>query len=566
MRRLTWVMLLVAGAVFALHTLGAFAVDPWDDALFFKRFAVNTVEHGVAAWNVDEGPVHGNTSQLLQLIATALVAVAPDHYFTGIRLVLGAALLGTFLLLAAAASRLLPRDGGDSDLGPGAVLLCGLAAPTVFLLVGAAMETTVALCALAGLLYLVVRIEQRALGPAWFETVAFAGGHALVYLTRPDASIIAFVVSAMVLYERGVPPWRQRRLLRLGAAALAGVVVVLVALRAVYGTAFPLSFYLKNQYLSALDSEARAFDGKVKLPHVVTWFLMAAPLLFLALFRRDRWNAALLTAAAAFAGYHFASTIEIMGFHGRFYVPAMTPLVLAAALAWPAFAASRPWRRILVFAVLYPLACVFAYSQGWLEPHRGDFYLSRVWPAHYEWHVAAALLLILSPLVPRGRLLVAGVAVPLLVLAAAVHASPPRTWRPRSDAAVVARMARRLNAMLGATDVKACMPEPLHIYHSEIGVIGLLFPGSHITDLSGLMNRGMVLDRAPFDETCLASPPDVFFLPHLNYKQLNREVMRSRCLRQFTRPRDIKRSQSTLYIRNDLVAGFNTCTAARRGR
>ena len=43
-------------------------------------------------------------------------------------------------------------------------------------------------------------------------------------------------------------------------------------------------------------------------------------------------------------------------------------------------------------------------------------------------------------------------------------------------------MARRLNAMRGATDVKACLPEPLHIYHSEIGVTGLMFLDSHITD------------------------------------------------------------------------------------
>jgi hypothetical protein len=284
----------------------------------------------------------------------------------------------------------------------------------------------------------------------------------------------------------------------------------------------------------------------------------------MALVRRDRGTAALRAGAAAFAAYHFAATIEIMGFHGRFYVPAMAPLLLAAALAWPAFAAAEAWRRSLAFAVLYPVACAFAYSQGWLEPHRGDFYLSRVWPAHYQWHVAAALVLVLGPLVPRRRGLVVGIAVPLLVLAGAVHANPPASWRPRSDAQIVARMARRLNAMLGATDVKACMPEPLHIYHSEIGVIGLLFPDSHITDLSGLMNRGMVLDHAPFDETCLAAPPDVFFLPHLNYVELNREIQRSRCLRQFRRPRGIRRSQSTLYIRSDRVADFDRCNASRR--
>jgi hypothetical protein len=70
MRRLAWMGLCVAGAVFALHTLGQMAVDPWDDALFFKRFALNTLDHGVAAWNLSDGPVHGNTTQLFQLLST----------------------------------------------------------------------------------------------------------------------------------------------------------------------------------------------------------------------------------------------------------------------------------------------------------------------------------------------------------------------------------------------------------------------------------------------------------------------------------------------------------------
>jgi hypothetical protein len=254
-----------------------------------------------------------------------------------------------------------------------------------------------------------------------------------------------------------------------------------------------------------------------------------------------------------------------MGFHARFHVPALLAVVLAAALAWPSFATAS-WRAVIPFAVAYPVVCVLAYWQQLLEPHKGDFYLSRVRPEYYVWFAAAAVLLLLAPLVPRARAVAVGVLVPLTILAGAVHASALRTWRFRDDGAIVASMARRIDAMRGATDVKACLPEPLHIYHSEIGVTGLLFLDSHITDLSGLMNRGMVFDRTPFDQTCLAAPPEVLFLPHEGYKRLNREVKRSRCLRQFARPRGVRRSHSTLYIRRDLLAAFDRCTAARRGR
>jgi hypothetical protein len=114
--------------------------------------------------------------------------------------------------------------------------------------------------------------------------------------------------------------------------------------------------------------------------------------------------------------------------------------------------------------------------------------------------------------------------------------------------------------------VKACLPEPLHIYHSEIGVTGLLFLDSRVTDLSGLMNRHMVFDRTPFDDICLADPPQVLFLPHHVYKRLNREIKRGRCLRQYARPRGIPRTQSTLYLRRDVLAAFDRCMADRRAR
>src|SRR5262245_12945424 len=52
----------------------------WDDALFFRRVAYNTLHHGTAAWNPADGPVFINTSQLFQLVGTGLLAIFPQHY------------------------------------------------------------------------------------------------------------------------------------------------------------------------------------------------------------------------------------------------------------------------------------------------------------------------------------------------------------------------------------------------------------------------------------------------------------------------------------------------------
>jgi len=121
-------------------------------------------------------------------------------------------------------------------------------------------------------------------------------------------------------------------------------------------------------------------------------------------------------------------------------------------------------------------------------------------------------------------------------------------------------MTSNLNSMTGIDDVKRCIAEPTTVYHSEIGVPGVLFPDSTVTDLTGLMNRRIAFERPPFDGYCLASPPEVLFLPHWTHESLNREIADSECLQLYARPRGVPESSSTLFIRRDLVARFDACT------
>ncbi len=53
---------------------------PYDDSYFFKRVALNFLRHGVLAWNPQEGPVYGLTSQSFGLLAVVITAHARDNY------------------------------------------------------------------------------------------------------------------------------------------------------------------------------------------------------------------------------------------------------------------------------------------------------------------------------------------------------------------------------------------------------------------------------------------------------------------------------------------------------
>jgi len=538
----------------ALYTYRSLSNDPWDDALFFERIGTNIVRHGVAAWNVADGPVHGNTSQLFQVVAAASVALAPGHYQLAIKMFLGVSLVIAFALLTwLIASRLLPRDR-DDRLGPCGVLICGLSAPTIQLLGGSGMETLFVLAVLAGFLCVLAEVRSRRLD------AAFACATVLVYLARPDAAILAIVTAAIVLADPRRGLRQSPRFFRLLLVALAAVALTLAGLRLYYGSAFPLSFYLKSRALTSYDAEYASLGNDGDTRQLLTWLIFSAPFIYIALFRLRQWTVGLLAGAAVFVAYHAFNTIGIMAYHTRYLVPASLPIVLAAAIAWPSFARDRGWLRRLPLLVGYPIALVYAYAHGAIEAHRVDFYLGWLSPFDYAAFAIPLLVLIASARLPRARADAVVAIVPIIALSCAAIAVPWRATPALDDATATRRMTSHLNSMTGIDDVKRCIAEPTNIYHSEIGVPGVLFPDSTVTDLTGLMNRRLAFERPRFDSYCLASPPDVLFLPHWTHARLNEDIAESRCIQLYARPHGIPESSSTLFIRRDLIARFDACT------
>jgi hypothetical protein len=104
---------------------------PYDDSYFFKRFALNFLDHGVFAWNVVDGPVYGNTSQMYQLLVTLVTAATRRHTLSTLRVLLAAALLaGLWRMLKSV------RRYGASN-----VVLLAFCSPVMLFCVLSGMET-----------------------------------------------------------------------------------------------------------------------------------------------------------------------------------------------------------------------------------------------------------------------------------------------------------------------------------------------------------------------------------------------------------------------------------------
>jgi hypothetical protein len=537
-RRAFWLLLLAFAALVGLHLASGLGVEPWDDAFFFKRVGVNLLEHGSAAWNLADGPVYGNTSQGFQLLALLPLALAPDFYMSGVLVLSALALVATLALYLRAAQR------ADDVALAQAVALAGASAPFALVLVHSGMETSVALAALA--LALVVIPSGRTL-PIVATTV-------LVYLMRPDAVLLPLVA----LTVDGV--WRTRRLPwrpLLGSALALGL--VLLACDLYFGTPLPLPFYLKSSALTAYDAAFVQMNLLPKHRNLAGFLLMAAPLVFVIAHGRGRWAWSLTAAAFTLVAYHYFFTLEVMGYYARFYVPALVPLTLAAIDAAPGLRTRARAPVTLAFLVLYLVAIVLLYRARLVYDAKDPLH-ARLRLELYLGYALAFAVVLTSIHVRRLRPAALLVAVPLVLLVAAWRglAHPPLVFE--SDTLLVEKAIDRFTTARGIRAVRACLPEPLTLYHSEIGIPGLLFPRSRVVDLAGLMDRELARGGVDLGARCQRDRPEVFFLPHRNYKRQRELILASTCLRDYRLV--VEKSSSPLYIRNDLVDDFVAC--ARR--
>lgn len=509
----------------------------WDDALFFRRVAHNLVHHGFAGWNVADGPVFVNTSQLFQLVSVPVLWLFPHHYNAAI-VVLGAlATTGAFAALF--------RASGALSVG-GVALFCWMQAPPVILAVATGMETPVVLLVMASVvLVLLKRAPSVAVG--WAIALQL-----LAYLARPDALILSFVFALGLCRT-----WRER--VRFGLGTAVALVLASVGFYAYYGTPVPLATFLKLGPFSVYDAHYLSLGVPDKLKNLAQLGLLLLPLLPLFVARFDRVNRALLAAAAAFVAFQAFFTTEIAGYHARFYAPCL-PFVFAAALrALPDATLALHRRRLLAAAALTGVLFAVAFSRGIIENEHGygpDIVELSTYVLYFAGTPLAALGL--------GR---AGARQPfesaLVVGVLAVYRVV--SWWPASFGVVTDAVSDRKTvdshrADVGIDVIQRCFAEPIRLMHSEIGLPSVMFPGSHVFDFTGLSDPRVLEGAFDFEAICRKERPEFVFRPHWTHQRLNRMLDASPCLRDQYKEVPLARPSSCpLYVRSDLVPRYLAC-------
>jgi hypothetical protein len=502
---------------------------PFDDSYFFKRFALNFLDHGVFAWNPAEGPVYGNTSQLQQLIVTLITAVTRTRTLSVLRVLLAAALLAGLAAMLVSVRRYQARTAALLAFCSPVMLFCALSG----------METAFVFLLLALFLAAVAPVQPR----SWAVAPSLC---VLLWLARPDTLLLTVPVWLFASYRD------RSRWLPGGLLIMAGIGLGLLVFQLGYGSALPLPFYAKQRAYSPYDAEFLALSrlGAQQRFSVFAW--AAAPLCLIALARRDAWNGALLLSALAFVLYHFFTTVDIMGMHGRFYVPALPLLVLAASRGEQAHASSR-WRFASAALYLLLAAALFHVKLPPVGDLHGDDNLTAV---YYALGTLAGLYVLLAP--ARGPMRALAPALVLLLAATAcLHSFQPTRRILRSDRALLALSQARYTVYFGLDALHACFGEAIHVYHSEVGLVGLRFPSGTVTDLAGLMSPEWLFRRISFDQACQRDRPEGLFLPHRVYSALNAEIQGSQCIKGYVRV--VQESSSPLYVRKDLYRRYRTC-------
>jgi hypothetical protein len=517
--------------------LSGLDTPPYDDGFFFKRFALNYLRHGQLAWNVVDGPVHGLTSQLFLAVAVLATRVAPAFYVLASKVFLAVCLSVTGMLLMRHASRWTRRP----EVGAGLVLLL-LTSPLAMATVHSGMET-----ALTFLLVTLALSLEAPVQPASHPLRA-VGLTLAVYLCRPDAALIPALT--FVAANR-----RRVRLLGLYGAGLAVALgIALLAFRLYYGTALPLPFYAKSNIFGTRGTAAMPFDWSAKVVHVATFLAFTLPLFWVACRGRDRRTLPLCVSAAGFVLYHLCATQDIMGYRARFYVPALVPLLLAAAGAWDTAMASRGRWLTLGFCACGGVVVAVAYHSGLVE-NPTSVALDRIGPFAYAATLSTVAALVLATGLRRHPAMVGLVLV--LPVAGVLVATPMRIGPVLRDDDYLVRASAEVTSFRGLADVERCMPGIRQVYHSEIGVVGLALPEARVLDLVGLMSPALAFSRPSFDHYCLRDRPEAMFRPHRHYLGLNREIDESACLRNYVQV--VRASSSPLFIREDLAPAFLAC-------
>ena len=545
--RLVVVVLLALGLGAGLAergwTLARAEPTDFDDAYMYLRYAEHALHGHWLAWNTGEAPVYGVTSLLHLAIVTAIRAALPRADGASVlELASGLAALGWLASLTATWARFtmggLEVAGAPRALVAAILLGAGLAFGEAFAFhAHSGMDTMLGalgatLCVFTALGLGEAPSPARALGAALIGVLAIEA--------RPDNAIIAAFCPALALglgpgfvvgrnQEGGAGVAMRGERARAGARGArlrcgllwATIFVVLVAIDValkwrLLGTPLPLAFHAKRPgfYRGFAGEHAwNPFWFLEVAAGAVTPFVLA--LLLLARRRDLPLLSALLGPATVTVAALFGVT-QIMGHLGRFFFPALAPVIVAGALVTDRWV--HEWRGGEVPAP-------GARPAG--EPVALDARAARTACTALV-RVAGAVLVLLGgarALDEAGRRFarkaaarpLPALSLPALAAVEEAHGVAAPTPLPEIDSWLAAHEVARL---------AAAAPPGTTLALSEHGLVGAEAPDVVLIDLLGLHDRAF--SGAGFSPAELwRRQPDLIWMPHPDHTRMLQDILDS---------------------------------------
>lgn len=475
------ILFVMAGLVL-LQRWNGFGI--WDDAYMFTRYAAQFLSGGGLHWNVTSPPAYGLTTPAYLLVVLPALTLYPERPAQALVV---ASLVSTIVALGLLFLLVLFFAGATSRLQRGLLALwlaVALSAAWGDLSIHATsgMDTMLALAWITGFVICAIRMgkkENAARGEQFL--LGLLGGAGII--VRPDALILAFALPMAWLGRSAT----RRMAYRVWASALLLLVFWMAGAYFYFGSALPLPFFAKNARVYGTE-----FYGYYELAGIeyllafvqAMWLPVLTLILgiFLARSRLRTVDRAALLGLAAFSAYHVLIVVPIMGFHWRFFVPALPLLLLPAsrmALEMMRRVPASVREGILAHpapVLLVPLALIPA----WLNPQ------------------------------------------PLLRLTAL---QGPGSWQHWGQFDLEQLYQDGFARHWLHLDALASLPDTLVVATTEVGMVGMMHPNKSVIDLAGLNEPALAYG---FDaDRLLADPalrPDWIYMPFVHYEEMIRAI------------------------------------------
>ena len=478
-----WCLIGASVAVLVVALLARFTIGSvWDDAYIVLRYADRVAASGALSWNPGEPPTYGLTSPLYLGVVVPIragVDASPALAALLSSLVCGVIAIGLMLRLTQAAGPIPPPDQAPA-VTLQFVSLALSAGPLADHL-SSGMDTTFAMAWLSVYFLLIARRGRSA------ATLAGVWG-GLAFLARPDLLLFTLCTPVVLALTSSTGADRAAafRLLR---STLITLAIQLAFTTWYFDSTLPLPFHAKSGNLYG-DSIRETYAG-------VAWAQLQAfvrsfwPLFLMAAvgilrdprrwWRRDEpLEKGILAGALLFLGYHAFFVLPIMYYSQRFYYPAIPAL---------AYLGGRAVNRLL--------------ESG-------------------------------PPISAWGSQTRMGTALAALLALAGVAHSGITQWRALGSVRAAGTFARfdvslhftegGMDRVWPGLDTIAALPDDVTIATTEVGFPAVMNPGKRIIDLAGLNNADIALSRRSTSEVLRREQPDVLYLPHPDYREMNRAI------------------------------------------